>query len=52
MRTRYQPRLTWKPVVRVKHRRIVGGYGGEVLRGWRLYLFGIVPLWVVPGREG
>lgn len=49
MRRHYTPRLTWKPIVPVRWRSMPQGYGNATL-GWRLYLFGIVPLFTVPRK--
>jgi len=50
MRGRYIPRLTWRPIVAVRWRSHPHGYG-EARLGWRLYLFGVVPIARLPRRE-
>lgn len=44
-RVRYTPRLTWRPIVRVRYKRVIGH---EVHRSWRFYLFGLLPVVSVP----
>lgn len=51
MRTRYKPRLTLWPIKRVKTRSNAAGLGTEK-PGWKLYLFGLLPLVTLPRKAG
>ena len=46
-RVRYSPRLSWKPFVKVKWRER-NAKRGRVHRSWRIYLFGLLPVWSMP----
>jgi hypothetical protein len=43
LRLAVQPRLTWRPVVRIRW-RWRGSCHGDTVSGWRWFLFGIVPI--------
>jgi len=49
MRAHYSPRLSWRPIVPVRWRSYPDGYGNPRL-GWRLYVFGVLPICIVPRR--
>lgn len=49
-RHHYKPHLSWWPIVPVRWRSKPRGYGAARL-GWRLYLFGVLPLVILPRRQ-
>ena len=49
-RARYIRRWTWRPIVAVRWRSLPHGYG-EARLAWVLYLFGVLPIAVLPRRR-